>query len=92
MKLPQYHIFSFFLDKDPMWLEMVEGLATAHKRLKERAAEEPGPYSIFCSEMRTVVASLYATSGCASDAPAEFGTKKERSPWLGAASNADQVK
>jgi hypothetical protein len=63
MQVPQYHIFSGFRDKNPMWLETVEGLATAHKRLQERATEEPGPYFIFCSETHAVVASLDTGGG-----------------------------
>jgi hypothetical protein len=58
MKIPLYYICSGFRDNNPMWLETVEGLATAYKRLKERATEEPGPYFVFCSETYTVVASL----------------------------------
>ena len=62
MKVPQYHIFSGLRDKDPMWLETVEGFAAAHKRLKELAAQEPGPYFIFCSGTHTVVASTNTSS------------------------------
>jgi hypothetical protein len=62
MKAPRYHIFSGSRDKDALWLESVEGLGAAHEKMKERAAEKPGPYFIFCTKTHAVLASINTSS------------------------------
>jgi len=62
MKVPRYHIFSGVRDKDALWLESVEGLGAANERMKERAAEKPGPYFIFCTDTHAVLASINTSS------------------------------
>jgi hypothetical protein len=58
MQVPRYAIFSGFTDKDALWLESVEGLGAANERMKERAADSPGPYFIFCTKTHKVLASI----------------------------------
>jgi|SRR5215469_9946907 len=47
MRVPTFHIFSGFRDKDALWLESVEGLGAANERMKQLGAEDPGPYFVF---------------------------------------------
>src|SRR5215469_3630962 len=54
--LPTFDIFSGNHDKNAQWIEAVEGLANANRRMQELAAEKPGKYFIFYSGTRTVVA------------------------------------
>ena len=58
MRVPHYHIFSGFRDKDALWLDSVEGLGAADERMKQLAAEKPGPYFIFSTDTHTVLASI----------------------------------
>jgi len=50
MRVPTFHVFSGFRDKDPLWLDSVEGLGTANERMEQLAAEKPGPYFIFSTD------------------------------------------
>jgi hypothetical protein len=50
MRVPHYHVFSGSREKDPLWLESVEGLGTANERMEQLAAEKPGPYFIFSTD------------------------------------------
>ena len=50
MRVPTVHIFSGFRDKDALWLDSVEGLGAADERMKQLAAEKPGPYFIFSTD------------------------------------------
>jgi len=47
MKEPAFEIFSGGPDKDPLWIETVEGLANARARLEQIAILEPGQYFLF---------------------------------------------
>ena len=58
MRVPHYHVFSGSREKDPLWLESVEGLGTANERMEQLAAEKPGPYFIFSTDTHTVLASI----------------------------------
>jgi hypothetical protein len=58
MRVPTVHIFSGFRDKDALWLDSVEGLGAADERMKQLAAEKPGPYFIFSTDTHTVLASI----------------------------------
>ena len=50
MKVPRFDIFSG-TDKHAQWIEVVEGLAAASRRMEFHAAKRPGKYFIFnCSE------------------------------------------
>jgi hypothetical protein len=46
MKVPRFDIFSD-TDNDAQWIEVVEGLDTASRRMKFYAAKCPGKYFIF---------------------------------------------
>lgn len=37
-----------YLEKDAIWLEAVQGLASARDRMRQIAAENPGPYFVYC--------------------------------------------
>jgi hypothetical protein len=58
VRVPTLHIFSGFRDKGALWLESVEGLEAANERMKQLAAEKPGPYFIFSTDTYNVVASI----------------------------------
>jgi len=58
MRVPTFHVFSGFRDKDPLWLDSVEGLGTANERMEQLAAEKPGPYFIFSTDTYNVLASI----------------------------------
>ena len=53
-----FDIFSGELEKDPSWLEAVQGLASAKERMKQIAEERPGKYFIFCVADRSVLESI----------------------------------
>ena len=59
MQLPMYYIFSgAFRGKDVMWLESVKGLGAADERMKQLAAEKPGPYFVLSADTHSVFASI----------------------------------
>jgi hypothetical protein len=58
MSVPPYDIFRGNPNKDPMWLEAVDRVATAKSRMVEHALLKPGPYFIFCHISRTVLATI----------------------------------
>ena len=58
MRVPTFHIFSGFRDKDALWLDSVEGLAAANEKMKQLGAEKPGPYFIFSTDTHKVLASI----------------------------------
>jgi len=58
-----YEIFSGSRNKDPMWLESVEGLRAARERIKEKATATPGEFFVFCTKTYTVVASIDTSEG-----------------------------
>jgi hypothetical protein len=61
-KLPTFHIFSGrYIDKDVLWVESVEGLAAAKKRMEAIAAEKPGPYFVFSVADRAALATTDTT-------------------------------
>jgi hypothetical protein len=60
---PRYDIFADRKNKDAVWIEAVEGLGSANARLKQLAAERPGPYFVFSVEAGTVVAAIDTTNG-----------------------------
>ena len=57
MTVPQYHIF-LGLDGDAICMEAVDGLGKAHDRMKELAADFPGPYFILCAQTHSIVATV----------------------------------
>ena len=62
----KFDIFSGCIDKDARWLEAVEGLANAKRRMLEIAAKSPGRYFVFCDFSHGVVALTDTSSGMAS--------------------------
>jgi hypothetical protein len=58
MRVPRFHIFLGFRDKDPLWLDSVQGLGAANERMKRLAAEKAGRYFIFSTDTYNVVASI----------------------------------
>lgn len=63
MKVPTFDIFSgHYGEKDAMWIEAIEGLANASKRMHVLAVAEPGPYFVFHSVSHQVLDSVNTTS------------------------------
>ena len=61
MKVPRFDIFSG-TEKKAQWIEVVEGLDTASKRMEIHATINPGKYFVFnCSE-HTIAASVDTSS------------------------------
>jgi hypothetical protein len=56
MNEPIFDIFMGTLDKNPMWLEAVEGLSNARERMERIAAAIPGPYFIFSQATHSILA------------------------------------
>ena len=61
MGIPKYDIFEGHNYRDAHWLEAVEGMGAASDRMKQLAAESPGPYFLFSSQARNVLASIDTT-------------------------------
>jgi hypothetical protein len=57
MHRPFRRTFDIFLgaDRDALWIEAVEGLDEAQKRIREIAAESPDDYFIFDTRARQIV-------------------------------------
>jgi hypothetical protein len=55
---PTFDIFSGTTDKDAMWMEAVEGLASARERMEEIASSAPGRYFIFAQRSRAILARI----------------------------------
>jgi len=51
-------IFSGGIDENALWLERVEGLENAKRRMEERATKSPGRYFVFCDFSHTAVAQI----------------------------------
>jgi len=61
--VPIYDIFSGrYGDTDVRWIQAVEGLSCAFGRVKELAEGKRGPYFIFDTHSRKVIASVDTTS------------------------------
>jgi hypothetical protein len=54
----RFDIFSGQLEKGANWLETVEDLDTARRRIKEIAGKEPGVYFVFSADSRSIVAKI----------------------------------
>lgn len=54
----KYEIFSGIPDRDAVWIEAVEGLASALERMEKIAEDTPGPYFIFYAQSHSVVARM----------------------------------
>jgi len=60
--MPTFDIFrGHYRDKYAMWVEAVEGLAAAQKRMEEIAAETPDAYFVFSIHDRLVLATTDTT-------------------------------
>jgi hypothetical protein len=57
MQLLTFDIFSGVFEQDAMWIEAVQGLDHATKRMEEIVSAKPGEYFVFCSATHAVVAS-----------------------------------
>ncbi len=53
MKVPRFDIFSG-TDNNAQWIEVVEGLDTASRRMEFYAAKCPGKYFVFNSSEHTI--------------------------------------
>jgi hypothetical protein len=51
-------IFSGVPDQTPIWLEAVEGIASARLRMEHIASRKPGPYFVFYALSHSVVAKI----------------------------------
>lgn len=50
-----FDIFSGAEDENGLWVEAIEGLAGAHRRMWQIAAENPGRYFLFSSTDQSVL-------------------------------------
>jgi len=57
MKVPRFDIFSG-TDINAQWIEVVEGLDTASRRMEFYALKSPGKYFIFSSSEHEIAASI----------------------------------
>jgi len=55
--IARYHIFSG-LSEDALWVEAVDSLRNAYRRMKKLAAAFPGPYFIYSAETYKIVATF----------------------------------
>lgn len=53
---PHFDIFKGVPDKNAVWVERVEGLAAARRRMEELAKERPGSYFVFSPVSHAVLA------------------------------------
>jgi hypothetical protein len=58
MAEPSYDIFSGLPDKSAKWLESVEGLDGAQRRMRELSEQSPGQYFIFSVWNSSIVAQV----------------------------------
>ena len=59
---PMYHIFSGrFPETRVLWLESVVGFGAARERMQRLAAQKPGPYFIFSTNIHVVLATIDST-------------------------------
>jgi len=59
---PTYLIFSgCFPEADVLWLESVVGFDAARERMQRLAAQKPGPYFIFSTNIHVVLATIDST-------------------------------
>jgi len=71
--MPTFDIFrGHYRDKYAVWIEAVEGLAAAQKRMEEIAAERPDAYFVFSIHDRLVLAVTDTT------AQSEAGSQKSK--------------
>lgn len=61
MRVPTYDIFSGSGYQDAKWLEAVEGLSAACERMKRLAEQMPGPYFVFSTDSKSILASVNTT-------------------------------
>jgi hypothetical protein len=55
---PTFDLFSDHFDADALWIEAVQEFGCAVERMKELAAQSPGPYFVFCTRTHKVLASI----------------------------------
>ena len=63
----KFDIFSGAIDKKAFWLERVEGLENAKRRMEEIATKRHERYFLFCDFSHTVVAQIDASSEIATE-------------------------
>jgi hypothetical protein len=59
----KFDIFQGHVDRDPIWVEVVDGLGCAFERIKELAAEKPAHYFVKSLNTHKVLASVDSTKG-----------------------------
>jgi len=70
MSVSTFDIFRGAPDKDAMWLEAVEELGIAFDRMKELAAESPGPYFVFDTKSHKTLAFINTAQTAKADGKA----------------------
>jgi hypothetical protein len=76
----KFDIFSGTIDKNARWLEAVEGLENAKRRMHELAAKSPGRYFVFCDFAHAVIALTDTSSEMASEEMATPGMCESQGP------------
>lgn len=56
MPEPTFDIFKGTTDKDAVWVEAVEGLASAQERMEQLATVAPGQYFLFAQRTHSILA------------------------------------
>lgn len=62
MSNPQFDIFSGSPPNNAVWLESISDFDQAFARMKQIAAEKPGPYFVFSQSSQMLVASTDSTA------------------------------
>jgi hypothetical protein len=57
MQFLTFDIFSGVFEQNALWVEAVQGIDHATKRMEQIASDKPGKYFIFCSATHAVVSS-----------------------------------
>ena len=73
-----FDLFSGKPDRDALWLEAVEGLEIARRRIAELARLKPGPYFIFHSSDHAIMGTIDTAAPAASAQSGDVDNLKKR--------------
>jgi hypothetical protein len=59
---PRFDIFSGVPARNAMWIETADAFNAAQRRMKALAEKKPGPYFVYSSDSKEVVAKLDTTA------------------------------
>ena len=73
MTAPRYDIF-LGQNADAIWMEAVDGFGKAYGRMKELAADFPGPYFVFCAQTHSILARIDTSHTTSAENLTRFAT------------------